>query len=570
MTYLFNNPVDFRREFLLGLAAAHPASIRPIAGGAGVVSVTARQPGEVGVVIGGGSGHYPAFAGLVGPGLCDGAVVGEIFTSPSAQAVGTLIEATDSGRGVLLMFGNYSGDVMHFGLAAQRARRDGRDVRIVTVTDDVASAPPGNRASRRGVAGGLYVFRAAAAAARAGWDLDGVEAAARSANNRVFTFGLAFGGCTFPGAAEPLFGVEESSVALGLGIHGEPGVEIVPRQSASDLAALVIKRLLDERPKGAQRARLLVNGLGTVKYEELFVLTGSLLERLQAAGVTVVETRVGEFVTSLDMAGCSVSVCWTTPELDRLLETPVSTPGLVDCGSPAVDTPDVRELANLLQPRRERAASSAVRTPAAERAVRALSGAHDAISADVVRLGKLDAIVGDGDHGLGMDRGFGAAVAAAGNSGSRIGDVLEAAGLAFADVGGGASGALWGAGLSAVGFALNDGEHAAAAAQAGLAAVRDLGGAQVGDKTMVDAVAPFVDTLADELSRGASLAQSWRCAVQVADERTNATRELVSRRGRAALHAEHGLGVPDPGCVSFVTAVRAVGEFLDESAGVDR
>jgi dihydroxyacetone kinase len=129
---------------------------------------------------------------------------------------------------------------------------------------------------------------------------------------------------------------------------------------------------------------------------------------------------------------------------------------------------------------------------------------------------------------------------------------------------------LWGAGLSAVGHALNDGEQAAVAARAGLTAIRDLGGAQLGDKTMVDALAPFVDALTDELTRGASLARAWRRAVQVADERTDATRGLVSRRGRAALHAEHGLGVPDPGCASFVTAVRAVGEFLDESAGAER
>ncbi len=571
MTYLCNDPADFRREFLLGLAASHPGSVRVVPGGAGVVSVTAPTPGEVGVVIGGGSGHYPAFAGLVGPGLCDGAVVGEIFTSPSAQSVQALIDATDSGSGVLLAFGNYSGDVMHFGLAAQRARRDGRDVRIVLVTDDVASAPPERRAARRGVAGGLYVFRAAAAAARAGRDLDGVEAAARLANDRVFSFGLAFGGCTFPGAAEPLFTVPESSVALGLGIHGEPGIETMPRQSAAELATLVVKRLLDERPDGAERARVLVDGLGAVKYEELFVLTGSLLEQLQAAGIDVVETRVGEFVTSLDMAGCSVTICWTTPELDALLETPVSTPGLVDRGLPATSAPDVRELAALLVPRHDRPTPASVaRTSAAELGIGALSRARDAIAAEVEQLGRLDAVAGDGDHGRGMHRGFTAAVSAASGTGPDLGDVLDAAGLGFADEAGGASGALWGAGLCAVGHALAQGEQAAGAARAGLAAIRELGGAEPGDKTMVDAVAPFVATFADELAQGVSLERAWRSAVREAEDRADATRDLVSRRGRAAVHAEHGLGTPDPGCVSFVTAVRAVGDFLDESGGADR
>ena len=566
MTRLYNHPDTFRSEFLLGLTAAFSSHLRPVPGGAGVVSVSAPQPGRVGVVIGGGSGHYPAFAGLVGPGLCDGAVVGEIFTSPSAAAVYDLIVATDSGEGVLLSFGNYSGDVMHFGLAAQRARREGHDVRIVLVTDDVASASPQRTESRRGVAGGLYVFRAAAGASHAGGDLDEVERVARLANSRVFTLGLAYGGCTFPGAEKPLFDVPPRTLALGLGIHGEPGVENVADVSSAEVAELILSRLLPERPPGATRARLLVNGLGATKYEELFVLTGDVLRGLQEAGVDVVDTEVGEFVTSLDMSGCSVSVMWTLPELDPLLDRATDSPGYRRAGRRAETAVDLRALASLLRPEPVAPPADVEQSEAARLVAQALSAARDAVTGAVHELGRLDAVAGDGDHGLGMTRGFGAAALVARSAGPSAGAVLDAAGGAFAEAGGGASGALWGAGLCAAGHAAGTGGGAIQAARSAVEAVADLGRAELGDKTVLDALVPFVDTLAGSLDAGSSLAAAWSEAVDQAERAAQATQALVSRRGRSAVHGEHSIGTPDPGCVSFVIAVRAAGKVLERAA----
>jgi dihydroxyacetone kinase len=199
MTRIHDGERGFREHFLEGLTAAYPRYLRQVPDASAVMASDSPIPGQVSVIIGGGSGHYPAFAGLVGPGLCHGAVVGDVFTSPSATQAYRAIEALDGGAGVLLSFGNYSGDVMHFGLAAEQARARGIDTRIVLVTDDVASRPVEEVDQRRGIAGGFFVFRAASAAARRGDDLGTVERIARHANERTRTFGIALSGCTFPG-----------------------------------------------------------------------------------------------------------------------------------------------------------------------------------------------------------------------------------------------------------------------------------------------------------------------------------------------------------------------------------
>ena len=339
MTRIYNAERGFKDDSSRASSRAYPRYLRRVPGASAVMATDAPISGQVSVITGGGSGHYPAFAGLVGPGLCHGAVVGDVFTSPSAAQAVRAIEALDGGAGVLLTFGNYSGDVMHFGLAAEQARAAGIDTRIVLVTDDVASAPADQAARRRGIAGGFFVFRAAASSARRGDDLEGVERVAQHANERTRTFGIALAGCTFPGRTEPLFTIEPGTIALGLGIHGEPGIETVDWVPARDLAGILLDPLLRERPGGASRARVLLNGLGSSKYEELFVLYRSVHERLLAAGVEPVDVEVGEFVTSLDMAGCSLTLCWLDEQLEALLSTPAADPR-VSLGDPRSRTPD--------------------------------------------------------------------------------------------------------------------------------------------------------------------------------------------------------------------------------------
>jgi dihydroxyacetone kinase len=271
MTFVGNDPERFASQALSGFASAYTRYVRLAPGG--VLRIKPAPVGKVAVVIGGGSGHYPAFAGYVGPGLADAAVAGDIFASPSTRTVARIARLAHHGGGVLLGFGNYAGDVLNFGAAARRLIAEGIDARILPVTDDVASAPVETPALRRGVAGDIVVFKIAGAAAEAGMNLDEVESLARLANQRTVSFGVAFRGCTLPGAREPLFVVPDRQMAIGLGIHGEPGVAEEPIVAASELARILVERLVRERPGDASgRVAVMLNGLGATKYEELFVL----------------------------------------------------------------------------------------------------------------------------------------------------------------------------------------------------------------------------------------------------------------------------------------------------------
>ncbi len=584
MTHVYNAERGFKDEFLEGLTSAYSRYLRAVPGASGVMSVSAPAAGRVSVVIGGGSGHYPAFAGLVGPGLCDGAVVGDLFSSPSAEQVYRCIRALDGGAGVLLLFGNYAGDVMQFGLGAERARAEGTDVRIVLVTDDVASAPSDRASERRGIAGGFFVYRAAAAAAHEGRPIAEVERVARHVNAATFTFGVAFAGCTFPGRSSPLFTVEPGRVEMGLGIHGERGIESVAWLPAEELANAIVTPLLEERPKGRRRARVLLNGLGATKYEELFVLYRSISRRLADEGVEVVDPEVGEYVTSLDMAGCSLTLCWLDREMQRLLATPAAAPGFRSGSlSSRRSRPGTRPT-----PTRGSARTGGdhdlTRAVAPTRVARVIAEAFAAmaerISAIEHELGVLDAVAGDGDHGAGMARGMSAAAAATAVAGPSGADVIDAAAVAFSDAAGGASGALWGAGLQAFGREIgrqpggpSQGDPDGAldpptvhrALRAALASVSQLGGAVPGDKTMVDALGPFAEAFG--AAGGESVAEAWMAGVAAAEEAASATASLVARKGRAAVHGEQSRGTPDPGAVSLAAALAAAGEAIQRKCG---
>lgn len=561
MTRLYNDPATFSEDALAGFCDLYPQYVRAVDGG--VVRAAPGPEGKVAVVVGGGSGHYPAFCGVVGPGLCDGAVVGNIFTSPSAQRAHTVAKAAHRGGGVLFSFGNYAGDTMNFGAAQERLRAEGIDCRTVVVTDDVASAPRGQEHQRRGIAGDFVVFKLASAAAEEGRSLDEVERVARAANDRTRTLGVAFDGCTLPGQDHKLFTVPAGKMGLGLGIHGEPGVSEVDLPSAAEVADALVEGVLAEAPADVgQRVGVILNGLGATKHEELFVLWRRVSHRLRSAGLAVVEPEVGELVTSLDMAGVSLTLVWLDDELERYW-----------CAS--ADSPAYRK-----RPQPTRAAAAVVET-AVEEAVQYPEAAPGSVAcastiADVLaavrqavvdaeeELGRIDAVAADGDHGRGMVKGATAAAdaaAAALAAGAGAESVLAAAGDAWAAQAGGTSGVLWGTGLRAFAACLGDDRaptpaDIAAGVAAFAATVQRTGGAQVGDKTMVDAIVPF--------ARAFAVDGRWRPAAAAARRAAEDTASLAPKLGRARPLAERSIGTPDAGAVSFALIAEVVANAVEE------
>ncbi|MCX4416199.1 dihydroxyacetone kinase family protein [[Kitasatospora] papulosa] len=567
MTRLSNDPAAFADEALEGFVAAHPRRVRQVPGG--VVRATRTAPGQVAVVVGGGSGHYPAFSGLVGQGLAHGAAVGNVFASPSAHQVRQVARAAETGGGVLLAYGNYAGDVLHFGQAAGQLTAEGIPARTLGVTDDMSSASPDEAHKRRGVAGDLVVFKAAAAAAEAGHPLDEVTRIAELANARTRSFGVAFSGCTLPGADHPLFTVPEGRMAVGLGIHGEPGMGERPVPTADEAAELLVSTVLGELPEGVeaprgQRAAVILNGLGSVKYEELFVVYRRVAQLLADAGVEAVDPEVGELVTSFDMAGVSLTLCWLTDELEPLWTAPADAPayrkGTVEAADLVVPDPSAETAEDTVPPATDESREAARTVLAALRVLK------DTVDVHADELGRIDAVAGDGDHGIGMRRGSTGAYEAAVRAetlGAGAETLLHRAADAWADRAGGTSGALWGVILRAVGTALGDtarptaAEVASGVAQAS-AGVRELGGAEVGDKTMVDVLVPFSYALTAATRAGQPLATAWDTAAHSASAAAEATADLLPRMGRARPHAEKSLGTPDAGAHSLALIVRAV------------
>ncbi|MFC9333597.1 dihydroxyacetone kinase subunit DhaL [Arthrobacter sp. NPDC057009] len=567
MTQIFDNPADFADEALDGFVAANRGYVARVDGG--VVRSTEIPAGQVALVVGGGSGHYPAFAGLVGPGLAAGSACGNMFASPAAGQVYRVAKAANAGGGVLLSYGNYAGDVLHFGQAQLRLNAEGIETRTVLVTDDIASAPLDQIEKRRGIAGDLTVFKIAGAAAEAGLNLDEVERLAIKTNYRTRSLGVAFDGCTLPGATEPLFHVPAGQMSLGLGIHGEPGISEHPMPTASELAELLVSRLLEDKPDDASdRVVAIVNGLGTVKYDELFLLFGKVEKLLNAANLTVVEPECGELVTSLDMSGLSLTLLWLDDELEQFWAAPA-------------DTPAYRKGNTAPRPRRELTGTDEAAEAETEKATTAsanlgrlaaavLAQVRDVVVEHEAELGDLDAIAGDGDHGIGMRRGVDAAAAAGeqnAEAGASVERVLTAAGEAWSERAGGTSGALWGTAVMAAGLALGNRESydagdAASAVSAFTNAITELGKAEPGDKTMVDALLPFRDAFKDAFDGGTSLAGALTSAAAAATEAASRTADLRPLKGRARPLAEKSLGHPDPGAISFGLIVERVATYL--------
>ena len=311
-------------EMLAGILAAHPRHLRALEGSPrSIVAKHGPRPGKVGVVIGGGSGHEPSFLGFVGKGLADAAAIGNVFASPPPDPIIECAKAVDGGVGVLFLYGNYAGDVMNFDMAAEMLAMDDVEVRTVVTTDDIASAPPEQKERRRGVAGNVFVFKAAGAACDMMYGFDEVERVARWANERTFTMGVALSPCSLPQTRKPNFELGADEMEIGMGIHGEPGVARGLLKPADEVTSELVGKILHEmKPARGDRVAVLINSLGSTPLMELYILMRKVKMMLDEAGLVIHLSLVGNYCTSLEMAGASITLMHLDDELQRLIDHP--------------------------------------------------------------------------------------------------------------------------------------------------------------------------------------------------------------------------------------------------------
>lgn len=328
MRKIINKPENFVDETMEGISLAYGDRVKLLNGDKRIlVTNYPVKEGKVGIVTAGGSGHLPVFLGYVGQGMLDGCAVGNVFASPSSQKMADMIKACDYGNGVLCLYGNYGGDNMNFDMACEMVEFDDIETRMVRVKDDVASSPKETADKRRGVAGMVYAFKIAGAAAEKMMTLDEVAAIAQKTLDNTRTMGVALSACIVPEVGKPTFHINEDEIEIGMGIHGEKGIEVRKMMTADDVAQTLLDRILDDMPvnKG-EEVSVMVNGLGATPMEELLIVYRKLHMLLAEKGIRIYMPHVGEFATSMEMAGLSVTILKLDDELKSLLRSPASTP----------------------------------------------------------------------------------------------------------------------------------------------------------------------------------------------------------------------------------------------------
>ncbi len=324
MKKIMNQPENYTDDMLRGIYAAHKDQVKYAGGDLRCYCTAKKVPGKVAIVTGGGTGHLPLFLGYVGEGLLDGCGVGSVFQSPSAEQIFEISKEVEAGAGVLYLYGNYTGDIMNFDMAAELCEMEDIETCTVVGADDVNSGEP---KVRRGVAGIFFLYKAAGAKAAQMGNLEEVAAAARKAKDATRTVGFAFTPCIIPEIGRPNFTLEENEMAMGMGIHGEPGIWNGPLRSSAEIARESLETLLKDMPvEAGEEVAVLINGLGATSVEELYILLHDVLTQLGERQIRVYRSFVGEFATSMEMAGASISICRLDDEMKEWLDYPVATP----------------------------------------------------------------------------------------------------------------------------------------------------------------------------------------------------------------------------------------------------
>lgn len=530
------------------------------------------NPDKVSLISGGGSGHEPAHAGYVGRGMLDAAVCGDVFASPSQIQVYQAIKETKSKKGTLLIIKNYSGDVMNFKNGAALAAEEGIDVDYVKVSDDIAVSDSLYTVGRRGVAGTVLVHKIAGAAAENGCSLEEVKQAAQSAADAVRSLGFAYSSCTVPAKGSPTFNIGEDEMEYGVGIHGEPGIRRENIVSADKMAERMLNAILkDLDVEKENEVVLLVNGFGSTPLQEIYIFSDALLKCLDRRKVNVYRSFAGNFMTSIDMLGASVSVMKLDGTLKKYLDMPSEALAFrVDGPVPPIMYRSVSTGENENVPeeftresswgevKENRISLNNIKYMVAEMA--------EYILKNEVAFCELDSFAGDGDFGMSVAKGFLQLKREwdmiLTEEAETIGEFLKACSLVIMEYCGGASGPIWGSAFRAAGFQAGDRvsldtSEFAAMMQAAVVGIQKTGersfgrGAVVGDKTLIDALVPCVDSLNASSDSGSSVKEMLEKGAAAAAEGAEKTAGFAARMGRAGVVGKRSLGHPDAGAYAL-------------------
>ncbi len=570
MKKLLNDPSAVVREMLEGLARLMPHVA--ILGDENVLvrrGLPAPPERPVAIISGGGSGHEPAHGGYVGAGMLSAAVCGEVFTSPSTDAVLEAIRATAGPNGALLIVKNYTGDRLNFGLAAELARAEGIPVEIVNVADDVSLRAQSQRNQRRGIAGTVLVHKIAGATAARGASLAQVAAAAREACVNLGTMGVALDGCTLPGADKAGFSLADNEIELGLGIHGEKGVERTAPMPADQLTGTLLSNIIEDLAiKSGERVALLVNGLGATPEMELAVVLRAAFDNLTGRNVTVERAWCGTLLSALNMPGCSISVLRVDDERLALLDSETEARAWPGGGMVNQDIRmPIAGKSNVTSSEPDRTVTRADERGWAKRLKPALDAVAHALISNEAILTDLDSKAGDGDLGASMKRAADAILAVPTDALTTPSGALAALGTALRRAIAGSSGPFYATALVRASRSLANVDEPtaqdwAAAFRSATDAISELGGAKAGDRTMLDALMPAIDAFDGGLKRRLSAAEAWAAAVSAAESGAQDTAQMTPRAGRASYLGARALGSPDGGAVAVACWLRALQPYI--------
>ena len=580
---IINRPDALINELIEGMVSAHPEEIM-VAGDTGRAVVAKHGPrdGKVGIVIGGGSGHEPAFACYVGKGLADAAAIGNIFASPSPVHIVDAAIAAERGAGVLFLYGNYAGDVMNFDMASDLLAQDGVTARSFLVTDDVASAPPERVHERRGIAGDFFVFKVAGAAADCGLSLEKVEEAATRANTNTRTMGVALSPCSMPQTGKANFDIPDGQMEVGMGIHGEPGVERTTIGTADDISDRLLAPILQELAcSEGDRVAVLVNGLGSTTLLEQYLVHRRVAEVLKEKKIRIHHSWVGEYCTSLEMAGLSVTLMKLDSDLTKWLDHPCDTPALRVGATPkpAAGAGGHTKSQKVKAKPRHTSRSTASLIPEGDVTPEKFRAALLEVAAEMFAqkayFCELDGAIGDGDHGVTMDLGWRAIADQLRERDAReqtISQICDLCAEAFLNAVGASAGPLYASAFQSAATAVEDRLNLDPAATArwveGMArGIEERGKARIGEKTMVDAWRPAADTAALSAKSAQSSEEVMQAAADAALAGAESTKELISARGRSKALADRARGHLDPGAVSSATILHTLASALRSLPG---